>query len=89
MTDITAGPTPGKTTTEFWSVALLQAFVILNQIFHLGIVITDEQAMTIVAGLTATYAVGRSTVKAFAKPASMTQSVQSQEPASGPSSGVK
>jgi uncharacterized protein (DUF697 family) len=91
VTDLTAGPTSGKTTTEFWSVTLLQLFVILNQIFHLGIVISDEQAMTIVAGLTAAYTVGRSAVKALSKPASISTPMVNQSPAapaSGPSSGA-
>lgn len=54
---------PGMQTTEFWGKVLVQLALIANQMFGLGLVISDEAALTIVAGLEAAYGVGRSIAK--------------------------
>lgn len=54
---------PGLHTTEFWGKSLVQLVLVLNQVFGLGLVISDEAALTIVAGLEAAYSVGRSMAK--------------------------
>lgn len=55
---------PGKTTTEFWGKLLVQAAVLLNSWFDIGVEMDLTQALTIVAGLEGLYMVVRGVVKA-------------------------
>ena len=53
----------GMQTSEFWAAQLTSVVLLMNAVFGLGIDIADDTAMTIVGGIQAAYALGRSIVK--------------------------
>lgn len=56
-------PRPGSRTTELWGKVVVQAVLLINTLFNLGIEIDDQMALALVGLMETAYAISRGIAK--------------------------